>query len=69
MAQLLDIAMYCEFAFAAPDGRKLTLYIAVFPERFAIVIVETTAEFDAGTVYSDPLLFAVGFNCPRILYT
>jgi hypothetical protein len=58
-----------KFAFAttAPDTFAAILNNAPFASRLAILIEEITAEFPAGTAYSDVNVFAAGFLCPKIV--
>ena len=49
-----------------PAGLQAILNEAALADKFDTVIVEITAEFDAGTVYNVVGVLGAGFDCPKI---
>ena len=52
----------------SPDFCTIRRNVAAVAARFAIEMLDITAEVDDGTVYSAVAVVAAGFDCPSTLY-
>jgi hypothetical protein len=64
---VMSYPMYWLLANVAPAGRTAIRNVAAVDVRLATEILDTTADVEAGTVYSVVAVVADGFDCPRTL--